>query len=182
MSFVAGQGWLQSATSQADCYTRLTRKSPLPCLPPGYSLGCAPGRLLLLQALVLLRPLSTAMSPHPHNLPRSGAGKSTVAALLERLYSPDAGSITLAGQDIRGFTRTEWCAALAAVSQEPVLFPASIAYNIGGWLQRGAGLPSPARDRAAGWAWESTEWEAFPATRHRALCCRAMRQHCKPCS
>lgn len=36
-------------------------------------------------------------------------------------------------QDIRGFTRTEWCATLAAVSQEPVLFPASIAYNIGEW-------------------------------------------------
>lgn len=70
-------------------------------------------------------------SPLPP-LPSSGAGKSTVAALLERLYSPDAGSITLAGQDIRGFSRTEWCAALAAVSQEPVLFPASIAYNIGG--------------------------------------------------
>ncbi|KAL4458228.1 hypothetical protein ABPG75_013093 [Micractinium tetrahymenae] len=62
---------------------------------------------------------------------RSGAGKSTVAALLERLYSPDAGSITLAGQNIRGFSRAEWCSALAAVSQEPVLFPASIAYNIG---------------------------------------------------
>lgn len=62
---------------------------------------------------------------------RSGAGKSTVAALLERLYSPDAGSIMLHGQAIQGFSRTEWTAALAAVSQEPVLFPASIAYNIG---------------------------------------------------
>lgn len=66
---------------------------------------------------------------------RSGAGKSTVAALLERLYAPDAGAITLDGRDIRGFARHEWCASLAAVSQEPVLFPASIAYNIGarGW-------------------------------------------------
>lgn len=67
--------------------------------------------------------------PAPH---RSGAGKSTIAALLQRLYAPDAGSLTLGGEDIRGFSRGEWCAALAAVSQEPVLFPASIAYNIGG--------------------------------------------------
>lgn len=65
---------------------------------------------------------------------RSGAGKSTVAALLERLYTPDAGAVSLGGQDIRGFSRTEWTGALAAVSQEPVLFPASIAYNIGGWV------------------------------------------------
>lgn len=68
---------------------------------------------------------------------RSGAGKSTVAALLERLYSPDAGAITLAGREIRGFSRGEWTAALAAVSQEPVLFPASIAYNIGAELAGG---------------------------------------------
>ncbi|KAI3435659.1 hypothetical protein D9Q98_001717 [Chlorella vulgaris] len=62
---------------------------------------------------------------------RSGAGKSTVAALLERLYAPDGGTISLGGYNIRGFTRLEWTATLAAVSQEPVLFPASIAYNIG---------------------------------------------------
>jgi ABC-type multidrug transport system fused ATPase/permease subunit len=54
-----------------------------------------------------------------------------VAALLQRLYSPDAGAIMLGGADIASFTRREWTAAMAAVSQEPVLFPASIAYNIG---------------------------------------------------
>ena len=70
---------------------------------------------------------------------RSGAGKSTVAALLERLYAPDAGAVTLGGHDIRGFGRAEWTRALAAVSQEPVLFPASIAYNIGGRARRGGG-------------------------------------------
>lgn len=41
------------------------------------------------------------------------------------------GGVHCVAQDIRDFTRTEWCSALAAVSQEPVLFPASIAYNIG---------------------------------------------------
>ena len=48
-------------------------------------------------------------------------------------------------QDIRGFSRTEWCAALAAVSQEPVLFPASIAYNIGAGPQQGRGKQGRAR-------------------------------------
>lgn len=54
--------------------------------------------------------------------PRSGAGKSTVASLLERLYSVDGGGIFLDGRDITEFSRAEWVAALTAVSQEPILF------------------------------------------------------------
>ena len=53
---------------------------------------------------------------------RSGAGKSTVAALLSRFYAPASGSVRLAGRPAKDFTRGEWARAVALVSQEPVLF------------------------------------------------------------
>jgi ABC-type multidrug transport system fused ATPase/permease subunit len=52
----------------------------------------------------------------------SGAGKSTVAALVSRFYEPSAGDILLGGSSVAGFTRGEWAKAVALVSQEPVLF------------------------------------------------------------
>ncbi|KAK9862820.1 hypothetical protein WJX84_000045 [Apatococcus fuscideae] len=61
---------------------------------------------------------------------RSGAGKSTVVALLSRFYEPDSGVILLGGQDITSFSRGEWARAVSLVSQEPVLFSGSIADNI----------------------------------------------------
>nr|CAB3503771.1 unnamed protein product [Digitaria exilis] len=60
----------------------------------------------------------------------SGSGKSTVIALLERFYDPSAGEVTLDGVDIRRL-RLKWLRAqMALVSQEPVLFAASIRENI----------------------------------------------------
>lgn len=53
---------------------------------------------------------------------RSGAGKSTVAALLSRFYLPAKGGIFLDGHPAVDFTRGEWAKAVALVSQEPVLF------------------------------------------------------------
>ena len=61
---------------------------------------------------------------------RSGAGKSTVASLLERLYRPDGGEITLGGINIENFTRKEWVDCVTGLTQEPVLFNASIRDNI----------------------------------------------------
>lgn len=61
---------------------------------------------------------------------RSGAGKSTVASLIERLYPLDRGSIELNGVDIAKFSRQEWVNAVTAVSQEPVLFSGTIFENI----------------------------------------------------
>ena len=52
----------------------------------------------------------------------SGAGKSTVAALVSRFYEPSEGDILLGGSSVKGFTRGEWAKAVALVSQEPVLF------------------------------------------------------------
>lgn len=60
----------------------------------------------------------------------TGAGKSTCLALLQRLYVPDAGSITIDGQDIHDLAVDKLCAAIATVFQEPGLFNRSIFDNI----------------------------------------------------
>lgn len=60
----------------------------------------------------------------------SGGGKSTIAALLARLYDPSAGRVTLDGTDIRELDTVWLREQIGAVAQEPVLFAATIAENI----------------------------------------------------
>ncbi|TAJ35529.1 MAG: ATP-binding cassette domain-containing protein [Reyranella sp.] len=60
----------------------------------------------------------------------SGAGKTTVFNLLLRFYDPEAGSIRVDGIDIRELRFADLRRTLAIVSQEPVLFSASVADNI----------------------------------------------------
>ncbi|GLB39497.1 putative P-loop containing nucleoside triphosphate hydrolase protein [Lyophyllum shimeji] len=60
----------------------------------------------------------------------SGSGKSTIAALLQRLYEPDAGCITLGGARLGDIEATHLRDHVAVVSQHPHLFDASIAENI----------------------------------------------------
>jgi ATP-binding cassette subfamily B protein len=60
----------------------------------------------------------------------SGGGKSTVAALLLRLYDPQEGRVTLDGVDIRDLDTAWLRGQIGIVSQEPVLFATSIADNI----------------------------------------------------
>ena len=60
----------------------------------------------------------------------SGAGKSTLAALLTRLYDPDAGSISLDGRNLRELSPPFLRRTIGIVSQEPLLFSTSILDNI----------------------------------------------------
>jgi ATP-binding cassette subfamily B protein/subfamily B ATP-binding cassette protein MsbA len=60
----------------------------------------------------------------------TGAGKSTLAALVARLYDPWEGRVLLDGHDSRRLTVGSVRAAVAVVPQETYLFPASIAENI----------------------------------------------------
>ncbi|CAL1371419.1 unnamed protein product [Linum trigynum] len=60
----------------------------------------------------------------------SGAGKSTIVQLLSRFYEPTKGRITLSGEDIRTFEKTEWARVVSIVNQEPVLFSVSVGENI----------------------------------------------------
>lgn len=60
----------------------------------------------------------------------SGAGKSTVLALLLGLLEPDAGQITVAGTDLRDLDVEAWRRALTWVPQRPHLLAGSVADNI----------------------------------------------------
>lgn len=60
----------------------------------------------------------------------SGAGKSTVFALLERFYDPREGVVMLDGHDIRTL-QVKWLRSqMSMVGQEPVLFANTILENI----------------------------------------------------
>ncbi|WCB95183.1 ATP-binding/permease protein CydD [Baekduia alba] len=60
----------------------------------------------------------------------SGAGKSTVAALVLGLLRPTAGRVTVGGVDLARCRRDAWLRQLAWVPQHPALLPASVADNI----------------------------------------------------
>ena len=60
----------------------------------------------------------------------TGAGKSTLASLLLRLYDPTRGRILLDGVDLREFKLRDLRNQFAIVLQEPLLFSSSIAENI----------------------------------------------------
>jgi ATP-binding cassette subfamily B protein len=61
----------------------------------------------------------------------SGSGKSTLARLLLRLYEPDAGRVSIDGQDLRTVQPASVRRAIGVVPQDTALFNDTIAYNIG---------------------------------------------------
>jgi ATP-binding cassette subfamily B protein len=60
----------------------------------------------------------------------TGAGKSTMAALIPRLYDPNEGRILVDGADIRSYSLASYQAQVSLVLQSSVLFRASVAENI----------------------------------------------------
>jgi ABC-type multidrug transport system fused ATPase/permease subunit len=60
----------------------------------------------------------------------TGAGKSTVAQLIPRLYDPNEGQILIDGRDIRDYTLESLRAQMSMVLQESILFTGSIVENI----------------------------------------------------
>src|SRR5688572_13692910 len=61
----------------------------------------------------------------------TGAGKSTIAQLIPRLYDPNEGEILIDGRDIREFTLESLRAEMSMVLQESILFTGIIVENIG---------------------------------------------------
>ena len=60
----------------------------------------------------------------------SGAGKSTMASLLPRLYDVTGGVVRVDGHDVRELTGDSLRAAIGVVSQDPHLFHESVAANL----------------------------------------------------
>ena len=61
---------------------------------------------------------------------KSGAGKSTVASLISRLYEPDSGVIKSSGTDITEFDLKDWRSRIAVVRQQAVLFNMTLLENV----------------------------------------------------
>ncbi|MDA1035667.1 MAG: ABC transporter ATP-binding protein [Chloroflexi bacterium] len=61
---------------------------------------------------------------------RTGAGKTTMAALLSRFFDVDDGSLTIDGHDLRGVTRHSLATQMGIVLQEPFQFSATVRENI----------------------------------------------------
>jgi len=59
-----------------------------------------------------------------------GAGKSTIAALLMRLYDPTSGAVSIDGRDLRDYELESLRRQIALVSQASVLFGASVRENL----------------------------------------------------
>ena len=60
----------------------------------------------------------------------TGAGKTTLAGLVLRLYDPQAGSVRVDGVDVREVSIASLRSQIGVVMQDPVLFAASIRDNI----------------------------------------------------
>ena len=79
-----------------------------------------------------LRDISAEMPPGSHTalVGETGAGKTTLAYLVARLYEPEKGAVMLDGVDIRDIKLDSLAAAVGLVSQETYLFHASIRENL----------------------------------------------------
>ncbi|MBI4576476.1 MAG: ABC transporter ATP-binding protein [Planctomycetes bacterium] len=90
-----------------------------------------------------------------------GGGKSTLLALVNRLYDPPPGTVLVGGRDVRDWPLGALRTTVAMVPQETFLFSDTVAANIGYGLDGGAvpeRIQAAARDAAI-----DREVEALPA-------------------
>ena len=74
--------------------------------------------------------LSIKSGAHVAVVGENGAGKSTFAKLVARLYDPDRGSITIGESQVRNFPLKQFRSLVCYVPAIPVLFDATLAENL----------------------------------------------------
>jgi ATP-binding cassette subfamily B multidrug efflux pump len=90
---------------------------------------------------------------------RTGAGKSTIAALLPRLFDVTGGQILLDGRDIRALPLAQLRRSIGFVPQDPFLFSSTVRENICFSLDGG---DDAAMQRAAAVAGVADDIAGFP--------------------
>ncbi len=85
---------------------------------------------------------------------RSGAGKSTISAMLPRFFDPDAGEVRLDGVALTDYKLADLRAQVAMVSQKVVLFNDTVRNNIAYGEMRDAGDAAIEEAARNAYAWD----------------------------
>ena len=110
------------------------RKPPRPSIDPAAAVSFENVEFAYKPGVPVLRNVSFDAKPGEKIafVGPTGAGKTTVTALLLRLYDIQSGVVRVSGQDVVGLDRTELRQRFAVVPQDVYLFPGSIASNVAG--------------------------------------------------
>ncbi|CAA9552368.1 MAG: Efflux ABC transporter, permease/ATP-binding protein [uncultured Thermomicrobiales bacterium] len=107
----AGGAWPPAVPSQSSVLNPRSSPAPRSFALQDVSFAVEPGQLVAL------------VGP-------SGAGKTTISALVPRFYDVDAGAVEIDGHDVRDLTLASLGGLIGMVTQETYLFHASVRENI----------------------------------------------------
>jgi len=143
---------IKSSGAGAKVFELLDRDTPPPGIGAvsvqaegGGAVECEPGqpgcevRLERVRFTYPSRPEDQVLSDLTLNIPagktlaivgKSGCGKSTIVNLLQRLYDPTSGHITIDGIDLKNIDLLSHRRRIGVVTQDPVLFSGTVRSNI----------------------------------------------------
>jgi len=131
---------MQSALAGAERIYAITDERPEPeDAPDAIELGTIAGRITFdhvsfayVEGRPVLHDITLEIAPGQTValVGKTGAGKTTLAALIPRFYDATAGRVLVDGHDVKQVTRASLRRHLAMVLQEPFLFAGTIGANI----------------------------------------------------